>query len=273
MLTASRGLTLSLGSAPELPRVDELQALYDAGVKPRRGELMMVAGRSGMQKSGFALWWAQKMNLPTLYLSGDMSLYQVSSRLAQSRLGLLEVEVEQAMKQGGRKAREIEAALNELNFVISTGPISYNKIDRELEAWVELNNSFPELIVVDNLMDVDGADSDYTAQMEVMQNLSSLKEETKATILVLHHASDKTLDAAQNPYDPPKRRDIKNGLGEKPELCLTVGFDPITSEYKIACVKQRMGPNDPQARKWTSMLCVPGQNRFEPWSTGRRLAG
>ena len=265
MLTASRGLTLSFGSAPELPRIDELDALYNAGTKFRQGQLVMIAGRSGMQKSGFALWLTQRWNLPTLYFSGDMSLYQTSVRLAQSRLGLLEEEVEMFLAEGGRKAKEIADALADLNTVISSGPITWNKVERELEAWVELHNSYPSNIVIDNLMDIEGADSDYTAQMDAMQSLSSLKEETESTVFVLHHASDKSYDASQNPYDPPKRRDIKNGLGEKPELCLTVGFDPLTNEYRVATVKQRMGPNDPMARKYVSLLCVPGQNRFEPW--------
>lgn len=266
MLTPARGLALSIQSAEPLPRVEALTALYNLGCTPRRGEVIMVVGRSGTQKSGFALWYTAQMNQRTLYLSGDMSLFQASVRLACSVMGLTTEEIEERMAAGGRKRQEVEDALAKLNFTISAGPISWAGIDAELEAYVELHDCFPETIVVDNLMDIEGAESDYTAQMEAMQNITALARATGATIFVLHRASDKSWDARTDPWAPPSRDQVKNGMAEKPELCLAVGLDPTSGQYRIAVLKQRMGKCDPTGRTTASFLCLPSMTQFAVWT-------
>src|SRR3954451_2950658 len=99
MLTAGRSLSLHAESGRELPRVPAFAALYQRGCRPRHGEVVMVAGRSGTQKSGFALFWVASMNLPTLYFSADMSAFTASSRLASMATGETTEEVEAGMKR------------------------------------------------------------------------------------------------------------------------------------------------------------------------------
>lgn len=81
-------------------------------------------------------------------------------------------------------------------------------------------------------------------------------------MIVLHHASDKTLDAKSNPWKPPSRDQIKNGLSEKPELTLTVALDPINKEFYVACVKQRDGFCDPSASRYVGLSCDPARTWF-----------
>jgi hypothetical protein len=222
----------------------------------------MVAGRSGTQKSGLALFLADEWQLPSLYFSADMSAFTASTRLACKRMGLTTEEVELIMAVGGPEKDALIAQLS-TNIVFSFGsPIRWETIDEELEAWVELNNSYPSLIVFDNVMDFEGAESDYTAQMEVLSGATDLARATGATTLLLHHASDKSWDAKMEPWKPPSRDQIKNGLAEKPELCLTVALDPSNNDYNIACVKQRMGPCDPTAQRYATLKAVPENTRF-----------
>lgn len=225
----------------------------------------MVAGRSGTQKSGFALWWVKEMNLPTLYLAADMSKFQVSARLASSMLGISVEEVEAWEKLGGERSEEIADALSPLNILFSFGEITWEKVDNELSAWVEHSDEYPKVIVIDNLMDVEDAQADYQAQMEAMQEIKALSQTTGATVIVLHHASDKSWDARTDPWAPPSRDQVKGGLSEKPELSLSVGFNPMSGEFRVAAIKQRMGRSDPTASTSALIKCVPEYTRFEKY--------
>ena len=263
MLTARRALSLNISAGAELPRVPALRKLYEYGVRPRQGEQIMIAGRSGTQKSGFALWWTLQMNLPTLYFSADMSPFQASARTASCLMGETTESVEIGMRDARVRAEYMER-LKDCNISFSFGsPIRWANVEQELNAYVETWNSYPNIIVIDNLMDVEYAESDYTEQMNVMQSLHDLGRETGMNQLVLHHASDKSMNARSDPYSPPGRDEIKNGLGEKPELVLGVALDPHNQDYRIAPLKQRMGKCDPTGRSFVVMKAVPELTRFE----------
>ena len=223
----------------------------------------MIAGRAGSQKSGFALFWTRMMGLPTLYLSGDMTAFEATSRL----VGMETCEGIEAIEAGleGPDRDRYDAALDGVNITFSFGqPITFRAIEAELEAWVELRNCYPAVIVVDNLMDIDGCESDYSAQQEAMQILSSLTRDTGSTVIVIHHATDKSYEASNQPGYPPSRKEIKNGLAEKPQLTLTVALEPEYSELRVACVKQRSGRSDPAAQDFIRLKAHPEITRFGP---------
>ncbi|MGM9381135.1 AAA family ATPase [Streptomyces antibioticus] len=264
MLTPGRSLSLHAASGRELPRVEAFDDLYAMGVRPRHGEVIMVAGRSGTQKSGFALFWVAQMNLPTLYFSADMSAFTASSRLASMATMDTTEMVEAGMAEGGKYRQAYIDALAESRITFSFGsPISWRAVDEELEAYVELWDAYPEVLVFDNLMDFEGAESDYTEQMAVMQGCTELARHTGATVIILHHASDKNWEAKTNPWAPPSRDQVKGGLSEKPELSLSVALDPTSLAYNVACIKQRMGPCDPTAGRYATMICQPEYTRFK----------
>ncbi|QXE37108.1 AAA family ATPase [Streptomyces sp. GMY02] len=263
MLTPARSLTLHSESGKELPRVEAFDALYNLGCRPRHGEVVMIAGRSGTQKSGLALFWVASMNLPTLYFSADMSAFTASSRLASLATGDTTEMVEAGMAEGGRYRETYLNALSGSRITFSFGsPITWRAVDEELEAYVELWNAYPAVLVFDNLMDFEGAESDYNEQMAVMSGLAELARATEATVIVLHHASDKSWEAKSDPWTPPSRDQVKGGLSEKPELSLSVALDPTSLEFKIAVIKQRMGPSDPTARRYATLRCHPETTRF-----------
>lgn len=263
MLNPARALSLNADSGRKLPRVEAFEQLYAAGLDPRHGQVIMVVGRSGSQKSGFALFWVDQMNLDTLYFSADMSPFTASSRIASTRTGLNMEEIEAALKQGGEHRDMVFEALADSRITFSFGsPITWRSIDEEMDAYVELHNKFPEVIVFDNLMDFEGAESDYTAQMAVMQGATELARDTGATVIIMHHASDKSWDARTDPWSPPSRDQVKGGLSEKPELSISVALDPNTLNFNVAVIKQRQGPQDPTAKRWKTLRCEPELTRF-----------
>jgi hypothetical protein len=141
-------------------------------------------------------------------------------------------------------------------------PITWRAVDEEIRAYVEVYNQYPSAVVFDNLMDFDGAEADYSAQMETMQNITEFTRETGSTSIVMHHASDKAMDP-RRPWKPPARNEIKGGLAEKPELALGVALDNATLDFNIAVLKQRMGPQDPSGEQYVSIKCIPELTRFE----------
>lgn len=267
MLTAKRAFGLNARSAPLLPKVPELAPLYDWGAAPRVGQVIMIAGRPGSQKSGFALFWVRQMGLPTLYMSGDMTPFEATSRLVGMETRLELEEIEERIDGAGLGSHE--AALDDVQISFSFGsPITYHAIEAELEGWVELHNAYPPVIVIDNLMDIEGCEAEYAMQTEAMQILTELARTTGSTVMVLHHASDKTDKVSGM---PPARREIKNGLAEKPQLTLGVAFDPDLSELRVAVLKQRSGRADPSGLDHIRLRAYPEVTRFAPLYSGTKI--
>lgn len=263
MLTPGRALTLNADSGRPLPRIDALEPLYRAGTTLRHGEVTMVVGRSGSQKSGFALWLVDQLDLPTLYFSADMSPATASGRVASTRAGLPTAEVERIMEAGGEEREALLGALRDSKIQFAFGnPITWRNVDLQLDAYVEVYDRNPEIIVFDNLMDFDGADSEYAEQMAVMQGSAELSRERDCMVLIMHHATDKNWDAKMAPFKPPSRDQVKGGLSEKPGLSLSVALDPESMEFHIATIKQRWGPSDPTARRFATIICEPSLTRF-----------
>lgn len=274
MFRAASALKKNAASSPKLPYVAELQPLYKMGYNPHAGELIMVAGRPGAMKSTFVLWLVQRFHLPTLYFSADMSAFQASMKMASYQLQKKVDEVADDMTLGSDgKFVDEEAAgavlerldTSKIHFSFGT-PIRQDVMIEELNAWVDLYNSFPEVIVIDNLMDMEGCEVGYEEQSLAMQSLSNLSRETGATVIVLHHASDKGEQAKRDPFSPPPRSEIKNGLAEKAEQVLTVAIDNRDNSFKVAIVKQRMGYTDASAQNYAAMAVNPDKNIF--WAPG-----
>jgi len=263
LLIPSRALRLNASSGKPLPYVEGLQSLYDIGFAPRHGQLIMVAGRSGSQKSGFVMWWVDQLDLPTLYFSGDMSPFTASSRIASTRYGLPTEEIEAVLDRNDEQTADLMRVLDGSKFQFSFGsPITWRAVDEELRAYVEIHNAYPSVVVFDNLMDFDGAEAGYTEQMETMQYLTEFCRETGSTTIVMHHASDKQMDA-RRPWKPPGRNEIKGGMGEKPELVIGVALDNASLDFNMALLKQRMGSQDPSGEQYVSLRCIPELTRFE----------
>lgn len=263
MLTASRSLRRNIKSAPELPRVPELDDLRNFPFHFRHGEVIMVAGRSGAGKSTFVEWLVDQMNLPTLYLSADMTPYEASVRLACSRLRMTADQIDAEVSKGGGGAERVLSALNDSRITFAFGEITWRGIEAQLEAYVEAWNAYPEIIVVDNLMDIENCEGDYHAQQQAMSWLTEISREIDCTMFILHHATDKSQEARQEPGRPPARHDIKNGLAEKPQSVLTVALSPYSDEFNIAVVKQRMGRQDQTAFQYVTIKAIPAEARYE----------
>ena len=273
-MTALRSLVQHGGSSPEMPRVPELEDLYNfhGGVRFRQGQFIMIVGRSGAGKSAFALWLCRQWNARTLYLSGDMSPFTASTRLASMSLEATTQEVE-AMFKGSDIARAsvLEALAGiRINFSFAS-PITWWGIDEELHSHVESWNAYPDVLVVDNIMDLENCHSDYVEQMAAMQDLTALARAYGVTIIALHHATDKGTQAAMDPFSPPSRNEVKGGLSEKPELTLSVALNPVGNAFRVAPIKQRDGYSDPSGKNYVTLQAHPQWTSYSKYDPHRRV--
>ena len=243
----------------EFPRVDEFHDLYELGWQPRYGEMSMIAARSGAGKSTFGLFYALKSGLKTMYFSGDMSAFQASVKLA---CAVRHEDIETVVSRLDSSERQGILEQIPTNITLVFGEITFAGINRHLDAYVELYNEYPELIVIDNLMDIDGCQGDYTAQTDAMQWLHVLNRDIGSAVWVMAHASDKGERGRNSPHEPPPRAEIKNGLSEKPETVLSVALNPHTNELNVAIVKQRLGASDPSGRQYVSITAIPEESRY-----------
>lgn len=262
MLTVGRSLSQSSRNGKPMPYIPDLADLYSRGLRLREGQVVMISGRSGSGKSLLAMWLCLQWNAPTLYFSADMSESTAANRVASSITGETFEQIEQGMGIPEKRAEYMQALQGVRMTFSFRAPISWHKIETELDAYVELWDAYPKVIVIDNLKEMDGAESEYQAQMEAMAGLTDLARATGSMVIVLHHASDKTFDASHQPFRPPSRNEIKNGLSENPEVSLSVALDSTKREFHIAIIKQRDGWQDPTARYWDSLRSDAARARF-----------
>lgn len=262
MLSAARALQLHGDDAPDLPHVPAFKALYDYGLSAKRGDVIMVAGRSGSQKSGFAMYWVEQMGLPTLYFAADMKPVEASARLAAIRTGENSRTIRKRIEASGPDLYVDALRDSKVSFAFGQ-PITWHTIDLTLQGWVETYNSYPEVIVIDNLMDIQSVGADYTLMSEAMQALDALAQDTGATVIILHHATDKG-GGSGDPGLPPARSEIKYGMSEKPQVILTVALaaQMLPYELRIAHVKQREGRADPSGRDYVRIGARPETTTF-----------
>jgi hypothetical protein len=241
VLTLSQTLGRADSGEP-LPTV--FPALERRTIRPRRGQVTMVAGQPNAGKSMFALNYALKLDEPTLYFSADSDEATQVTRAAAVVTGHRIRDVEDALMNGGQGYYEDElAGLRNFRMDFASNP-TLDEIELTLLAYEEMYGRFPGVIVVDNLINVVAEhDNEKKAFMEIQKVFKYICRETGASIFLLHHCSE----SEGKPYHPPKRKTIQQKVTEIPELILTVAYNPMTNQFGIAGVKNRNGKADPEA--------------------------
>jgi len=223
----------------------------------RRGELVMLVGIPNSGKSAFALWWAAALNLPTLYFSADTSAHDTLTRLLShttqtNRRDIIADLDDDNIGQVMEQQYSDTLKGSNLQFVFD-GSLTLKHMDAELNAYVEIFDEWPEVIVVDNLINVEGT-GDHEGQSGILSELHFMARYTGATVFVLHHASESN---GQDPLKAPPQSAIQNKTSHYPDLILTVALDSLTGNFQVAAVKVRSGQNDPKAQRpyllWVDM--------------------
>ena len=250
MLDLQRAWGTVLTKATPLP--DVWTALADKQIKFRRGQVCMVAAAPNAGKSMFALIYAVKAKVPTLFFSADTDTTTVMMRAAAHVSGHNQVNVEQNLSANNNHYDTSFEKLKHIKWVFDSNP-SLDDIELEIKAYVELYGLAPELIIIDNLMNVAAeTDNEWAGLRAIMMELHDMARKTEACVLVLHHVSEQS--EYGSPTKPPARRAIHGKVSQLPALILTLGYDPAQAILSVAAVKNRFGPHTADASNYATLL-------------------
>ena len=212
----------------------------------------MVAAAPNAGKSMFALIYSVKAKVPTLFFSADTDTTTVMMRAAAHSSGHNQVTVEQNLSNNSHYYDKHFDRIGHIKWVFDSSP-SLDDIELEIKAYVELYGIAPELIVIDNLMNVAAeTDNEWAGLRMIMMELHDMARKTEACVLVLHHVSEQS--EYGSPSRPPARRAIHGKVSQLPALILTLGYDPNNAELNIAAVKNRFGPHTADASDYATLL-------------------
>lgn len=249
MLSLQRAWGTVLTKATPLP--DVWKALADKQIKFRRGQVCMVAAAPNAGKSMFALIYAVRAQAPTLFFSADTDTTTVMMRAAAHSSGHNQVTVEQNLSTNSHYYDKHFDRLGHIKWVFDSSP-SLDDIELEIKAYVELYGIAPELIIIDNLMNVAAeTDNEWAGLRAIMMELHDMARKTEACVLVLHHVSEQS--EYGSPTRPPARRAIHGKVSQLPALILTLGYDPVDGALNVAAVKNRFGPHTADASDYATL--------------------
>jgi predicted ATP-dependent serine protease len=250
MLTIAQAATRNKNNAQLLP--DLFPALASNGIRFRRGQVTMIAGQPNSGKSLLALFYAVKSGVPTLYISADTDAYTTAIRAAAVITGSQVNTVEEAFSSGtGYEFYEEELkTLKHLRFDFDPSP-TLDDIQLSIQAYGEAFGEYPQLLIIDNLLNIAALhDNEWTGMRDIAKAMHHVARQTDAAVFMLHH----TTEAEGRPELPPSRKSIQGKISQLPEMILTVAMDHDTSEYRIACVKNRFAKNSAAGTDYTVLF-------------------
>ena len=82
--------------------------------------------------------------------------------------------------------------------------------------------------------------------------LHDMARKTDACVIVLHHVSEQTEYGPGT--EPPHRRSIHGKVSQLPALILTLGYDPLGRNLRVAAVKNRFGHHQADGKDYASLV-------------------
>lgn len=261
--TAKRGVRLAKRTADPLPQVEWMAPLYENGYNFYRGMVSMVCGVPGSMKSMFTLAFANATGLDTLYFSADSDAASQLSRLAAMNSGV-DSHYARTHLDTAEGVKALEGS--RIQFCFDDNP-DLPSMQDEVDAWVEKYNSFPDIIVVDNLRNVwagEGSGSEHAAYKATQQMMIKIARYTGACVITLHHmvlpsAADKNADDKMR-Y-PRAQYDIDGKVSQYPDFILSVAKDG--NEFRYAVVKDRYSQFDSSGKTYHEAVVDGATGTFQ----------
>lgn len=252
---------------------DIFPSLVREGIRFRRGQVTMIAGQPNSGKSLLALYYAIKSEVKTLYVSADTDAYTTAIRSAAVITGHQQYKIEESFKNDGQEFYTQElSSIKHIEFSFDPSP-TLDEIQLMVKAYGEKYGSYPELIIVDNLMNVAALhDNEWTGMRDIMKACHHIARETESCIFVLHHTSEGEGD----PSFPPPRRAIQGKVSQLPEMIVTVAMEPESSNLRIACVKNRFAKHSAMGSEWVEIKADPSRMTLTdetPYQIALRMNG
>ena len=220
-----------------------------------RGQLALVAAGPGVGKSAFVLSYALRSKVSCLYFSADSDAFVQLSRSLAILGGMNMTDSSNAVLAGDYERIKGLVGDVPIRFNYASSP-TLDTITTQVHAYEELHGDYPELIVVDNALDVvmEGGEIDQAQSLDaLMAWLHELARTTDACVIVLHHVTGPYNDANQ----PIPLSGVKGQIGRVPELILTLhkalGEYGGPDEIRVSTVKNRGQKADPTGQSFVGL--------------------
>lgn len=252
--TPRQSLYIKGSAGDPLPTV--WSSLEERGTRFLRGQLALICAAPGIGKSAFALTYALKAKVPTLYFSADSDAFTQMVRSVSILNGW-------TMDKSARLVRtntldpDTEEALDDvpIMFKYDASP-TYTQLEDPLEAFAQKYGEYPAMTIIDNITNVrlDGGDDEdpFSGLEGLMDYLHEMARETSSFVAGLHHVT--------GPYNngniPIPLSGIKGQIGRVPEMVLTLHrivneFGP--DQFNVSTVKNRAGRADPSGYDFVTL--------------------
>lgn len=211
----------------------------DSNISIRRGEVSMIAGPPGAGKSTAALAIAVKSKVPTLYASADSHESTMAIRSLAMVTGMPQSEVESQMTKDPTWASTIlKENVGHIRWMFDASP-TLADLEDEINVYREVMGDNPQLVVVDNAVDVTHESGDeFSSLRSLMREVKWWSRDTGAAFLILHHTSE-----GYDGYPCPPRASLHGKIAQIPSLIVTLSSDN-PGLMAAAAVKNRYGPAD-----------------------------
>lgn len=231
------------------------------GAHIRRSQLSMVAAASGTGKTAFVLDWMLHINagrpdpLHVLYHCMDTDRGSVGTRVAAAVADMPLYAAQEALLGAGDEEleRRVAKATRHLSFSFNPSPTCVD-LAAEAGRFAEVHGCWPDVIIVDNLLDIDMEDGEPADMAKWLKNHAG---DTGAAVVLLHHVTGPHADGG----DVVPLSGILGQVNKPQRLILTLCM-PMTGVMRVSVVKNSNGPADKTGHQYTDILCDLERMRF-----------
>lgn len=235
------------------------------GVQVCKGQLALIVGPPSAGKSLLAMNLIVRMGVPSLAFLLDIDQLSAAARFGSILTG----------DKFGRVKQDIDQYADKLSGLRDTQVVFHaqdmDDIRLQVDAFEHRYGLPPDLVVVDNLGNLTSAmDNEWALLKALTLELDLLARETQCAVIACAHVTD--LETT----NPAGRTKILGKVSQYPRLILSVGFDPVSGEYKVAAVKNSSGASDVSASHPITMYADPSRmylGETDPhWSPSKSAA-
>lgn len=230
----SLSLALKAKTDEGLPLPQPFRSLAQIDVLLRKGQMSLWAGAPGTGKSAVAVELSKRMRVPTIYFSADADRMTMARGLLAGVLQQPQAEVEKRLTSEDPTAlKALEESSGHIWWNFDPG-IDSRDVSEELEAYAYVYGAYPDMIVVDNLMDM--AEDDTKAMSNAQVELKGIARKYGCHVMVLAHLVGEYTDGDR----PVPRSAMMWKPDKKAEMICTI-YRPEDGVMHIGVVKNRGG--------------------------------
>jgi len=246
MLSLAQSVTRRGSAGQPLPGM--YGPLEARGVQLCKGQLALIVGPPSAGKSLLAMNLMVRMGVPSLAFLLDIDQLSAAARFGAVLTG----DKFSHVKAGIDSYGDTLSSLKDVQVQFHAQDM--DDIRLQVAAYEQRYGLPPDLLVLDNLGNLTSAmDNEWALLKALCLELDLLAREEQCAVIACAHVTD--LETS----NPAGRTKILGKISQYPRLILSVGFDPVSGEYKVAAVKNSSGPSDVSASHPVTMYADPSR--------------